>query len=245
LTSSPINVVYGPATKLAVYAQPAGTVNAGANFAFEVAATDSFGNINQSFNGPVTVALGTNPGGAALGGTLTVSAVAGIAKFSGLSLNKSGTGYTLTISSGKLTPVTTNPFTVIAIPPTVKNETVVKQYKLNRKGQRQGSPIGWSFELQYSTTMAASAAAKSNYQVYALTVLHGKTTLTQVAFTASYKNNTITLTVTGKNPFVTVGGRITIAASGPNGVRSAAGVLLNAVYTTFTITPGGNAVTLG
>jgi hypothetical protein len=43
----------------------------------------------------VTVALANNPGGATLGGTLTVTASAGVATFSGLTLNKAASGYTL------------------------------------------------------------------------------------------------------------------------------------------------------
>ena len=47
------------------------------------------------YNGSVTIALANNPGGSTLGGTLTVPAVNGVATFSGLTLNKAGTGYTL------------------------------------------------------------------------------------------------------------------------------------------------------
>ena len=41
------------------------------------------------------MAIGTNPGGGTLSGTTTVAAVAGVATFSNLSINKAGTGYTL------------------------------------------------------------------------------------------------------------------------------------------------------
>src|SRR5438046_917877 len=44
----------------------------------------------------MTVAIGTNPGGGTLTGTKTVAAVAGVATFAGLSIDKVGTGYTLT-----------------------------------------------------------------------------------------------------------------------------------------------------
>ena len=43
-----------------------------------------------SFNGTVTLALASNPGGSTLGGTLTVTASGGVATFSGLTLDKSG-----------------------------------------------------------------------------------------------------------------------------------------------------------
>src|SRR5207244_8041222 len=51
------------------------------------------------FTGNVTVALGANPGGGALSGTTTVTAVSGVATLASLSVNKVGTGYTLTAAA--------------------------------------------------------------------------------------------------------------------------------------------------
>ena len=48
----------------------------------------------------VTLAIGTNPGSGTLSGTVTVAAVNGVATFSNLSINKAGTGYTLTAADG-------------------------------------------------------------------------------------------------------------------------------------------------
>src|SRR5439155_40507 len=48
------------------------------------------------FTGNITVAIGTNPSIGTLTGTLTHAAVSGVASFSGLSIDKVGTGYTLT-----------------------------------------------------------------------------------------------------------------------------------------------------
>ncbi len=47
----------------------------------------------------VTLAIGANPGGATLGGTLTVNAVNGVATFPDLTLDQPGIGYTLTAAS--------------------------------------------------------------------------------------------------------------------------------------------------
>src|SRR5207302_6413423 len=47
-------------------------------------------------------------------GTTSVAAVNGVATFAGLTLNKAAAGYTLQVSSGSLTPSTTNPITVNA-----------------------------------------------------------------------------------------------------------------------------------
>ena len=56
---------------------------------------DSFGNLVTSDNSTtVTVALGANPGGSTLSGTLTQTATGGVATFNNLSLNNTATGYT-------------------------------------------------------------------------------------------------------------------------------------------------------
>ena len=57
----------------------------------------------NGFTGNVTVAIGTNPGASTLGGITTVAAVGGIATFPNLSLNRSGTGYTLSASFAGMT----------------------------------------------------------------------------------------------------------------------------------------------
>lgn len=79
-----------------------------------VMAKDVHGNDATSFTGAVSLALGTNPGGSTLSGTTTVGAIAGVATFNAVSLDKSGTGYTLVASSGALTSATSAPLSVVA-----------------------------------------------------------------------------------------------------------------------------------
>jgi Bacterial Ig-like domain (group 1) len=99
-----------------VTTQPAATDTAGLNVGngLVVAARDPSNNPIPGFVGTVTLALGANPGGATISGTTSVSAVAGVATFSGFSLNKAGSGYTLTANSAGYTGVTSNTFTVVA-----------------------------------------------------------------------------------------------------------------------------------
>jgi len=80
----------------------------------QVAAYDSLGNVATGFTAAITLAIGTNPGGASLGGTNPVNAVNGIAVFSDISLDRSGSGYTLTASATGLTGTTSAPFDVTA-----------------------------------------------------------------------------------------------------------------------------------
>ena len=58
------------------------------------------------------MAFAKNPTGATLGGTLCVSASQGVAAFSGLSINKTGNGYTLRVSSTGLSAATTSAINV-------------------------------------------------------------------------------------------------------------------------------------
>ena len=101
---------------LVITQQPASSQTAGATVtpALKVEMRDGTNSLMTSFTGTVTLAIGANPGGATLGGTTSVSAVAGVATFSGVNLNKSGTGYTLVVSSSGATSATTNAFDVTA-----------------------------------------------------------------------------------------------------------------------------------
>ncbi len=110
-------VAAGPAKALAITAEPgASTAGAPISPAVQVAARDTFGNIATGFTGAVALALGANPGGAALSGTDTVAAAAGVASFADLRLDKPGTGYTLVATAGTLTPDTTAAFDVTPAP---------------------------------------------------------------------------------------------------------------------------------
>jgi alpha-tubulin suppressor-like RCC1 family protein len=61
---------------------------------------------------PVKLALGTNPGGATLNGTTTVTTVGGVATFGDLWLDKAASGYTLIASTSNFDPDTSTAFAV-------------------------------------------------------------------------------------------------------------------------------------
>ena len=117
-TSGLFSVTAAAATQLAVIAQPNAVVQPGGTFGFTVQVEDQSGNLVTTYSGPVTAILGANPGNDVLQGTTTVNAVAGIATFSGLTLNIQASGYTLEAISGNLSPATTNTFNVAINPPT-------------------------------------------------------------------------------------------------------------------------------
>jgi hypothetical protein len=110
-TTGSFNVTALAATKLSASA-PSGNVLVGAPFSLTVYAKDRYGNTDLSFNGSVTLAFASNPSGATLGGTHTVTAVNGVASFSGLTIDKTGSGYKLRSTSAPLTAGTTAAFDV-------------------------------------------------------------------------------------------------------------------------------------
>src|SRR5439155_663711 len=79
-----------------------------------VTVQDIFGNTVTSSSAVISLAIGTNPSGGVLSGAATVTAVNGVATFSNLSINRAGSGYTLTASSGGLTGATSTSFSITA-----------------------------------------------------------------------------------------------------------------------------------
>src|SRR5213075_2803849 len=113
-TSSTFNITPAAADHLAFLQQP---TNAVAGVAISPAITvrveDAFNNLVTSDTRNVTLAIGTNAGGGTLSGTATVAASGGIASFSTLSIDKTGTGYTLAAtSSPALTGATSGTFNI-------------------------------------------------------------------------------------------------------------------------------------
>jgi hypothetical protein len=105
----------GPPAKLAFSVQPANTV-AGASIApsIQVVVQDVGGATATSSTAAITLGIETNPGSGVLAGTVTVNAIAGVATFSGISINKIGTGYKLNATSGTLTKAVSATFNVTA-----------------------------------------------------------------------------------------------------------------------------------
>src|SRR3989449_704412 len=114
-TSTPFDVSAAAASRLVFTVQPSNAAGGAAIApAVQVTAQDTHGNIAKAFTGNVTLALGTNPGGGTLSGTATVAAANGVATFANVSINKAGTGYTLTAAATGVTGTTSAAYTVTA-----------------------------------------------------------------------------------------------------------------------------------
>ena len=132
-TSSAFNITPGTATHLAFNVQPA---NAVAGVAISPSVTvqvlDASNNVvTTDSSTKVTLAIGTNPGSGTLSGTLQQTAASGTATFAGLSINKTGTGYTLaasdTTGTGGIHPLTGGTSSTFTITPGAATKLVYTQ----------------------------------------------------------------------------------------------------------------------
>jgi hypothetical protein len=109
--------VTGPASKLAFTSGPV-NAPAGASQTVAVSVEDANGNVVTTDNSTmVTLAIGTNPATGVLTcvSGLTVTAVSGVATFTGCAITNAGTGYTLTATATSLTTAVSVPFTVTGV----------------------------------------------------------------------------------------------------------------------------------
>lgn len=110
-TSTRFDIKPGGATQLAFTNQPSPTA-AGTVIAppVRVSALDALGNVATGFTGTVSVKIGTNPVAGTLSGTTAVAALAGVATFTSLRIDKAGSGYTLQAATPNRTPATSAAF---------------------------------------------------------------------------------------------------------------------------------------
>jgi hypothetical protein len=115
--SAPFTINAGPPIRVTFSVQPASTT-AGATIpgvsgsTVQATVRDALGNPVKTFTGDLSVALLTNPAGGVLSGTTTVVAVAGIATFNNLSIDRSGNGYRLAVSSTGLASDTSDAISI-------------------------------------------------------------------------------------------------------------------------------------
>ncbi|HSD32007.1 MAG TPA: hypothetical protein VLB49_08865, partial [Gemmatimonadales bacterium] len=157
VTSSAFNIAPAPLSQL-VFTAPPTNVVAGAAIQPDVVvqAQDAFANTVTSFIGSVGIAIGTNAGGGTLGGTTAVNAIAGVATFSNLTINKAGSGYTLVASATGAPDVTSVGFDVTAGAAT-KLAFTVQPAASTTAGSTISSPITVAAQDALGNTVAAFA----------------------------------------------------------------------------------------
>jgi hypothetical protein len=259
--SNPIVVSPAPPFRLKIQTQPSATATAGQPFAIQpvIEELDQYGNL-ETTDSSTAITAALSLGGGPLVGTTTAKLTGGVASFTDLADTSVGTielsfaGGRLSVgpsSAVTLTPPNSPTPTPTPTPATVNSEQPIITRRTNKKGKPVGKAVLVGFTLDYSAAMnPATAGSTANYQITATTTKHVKKKTvvvhTPVALTAAYDptTNSVRLTIQGKPKFAS-GGQITVINAPPNGVSSAAGALLDASDTEFTISPKATSITPG
>ena len=231
-----IGVVTLNQTSLVTTQQPPASVTAGTPFGLTVEAEDSSGNLVTSFNGMVTVALASNPGGATLGGTLTVTASAGVATFSGLTLTKAASGYTLAATSSGLGQGVTSAMTVTPSSPT---QLMITQQPPGTVKVNSAFTMKASIEDPYGNvvTTASGTVGVAFASNPTGATLGGTTSVTTSQGVASFTNLTINKTGSGYTLEVSSSGLSSAITSAINVTKNGMSSALATPTTTRTPDP--------
>lgn len=241
-TSSAFNIIAGAATKLAFTVQPVNTAAAPAAITptVQVSAQDALNNTDLTFTGNVTVAIGTNAGTptpGSLGGTLTHAAVAGLAAFGGLTIDKVGNGYTLTANATGVSGATSATFNIFA---NTATHLVVSVEPSNAVAGVAIAPAVKVSALDASNNVVPVFTGGVTVAITPLTgdpsaVLSGLATVNAVAGVATFSNLSINKTADGYTLDASAGG-VTGATTTGFDITPAA-----ATHLAFTVEPS-NAV---
>ncbi|WP_140395106.1 beta strand repeat-containing protein [Arthrobacter sedimenti] len=193
-TSSPSGSVTLTAGKLAFTVQPSDVAaNGTITPSVQVSLQSTQGVPVRTANQPITLAIGANPGGSNLTGTLTaMTNTDGTATFSDLRLDKLGAGYTLTATSSGIPAATSTGFTVTSsvfvfttaatngIASSTAGQGPITVQRVNSAGTAVTAPAGGlSLTLTSTTAGSASFAAGSNGQtITTITIPAGSSSAT-------------------------------------------------------------------
>ena len=196
----------GPATQLVVSTQPAGAAPA-APFATQpvIQIRDASGlvvNTDNSTQVSVGITSGTGAGGATLGGTLTVTAVNGIATFGNLQISLAGLAYTLTFTSNPALSQAVSVAFNVAVPGTPAQVAMRSQ----PAGAVAATPFTTQPQVEIRDSAGALVASDNTTQVSAAitsatgsagAVLSGTLTRTATGGIVSFTNLAIDLAGAG------------------------------------------------
>ncbi len=261
--SQGFNIVPGPKSKLLFLSQPNNAqVNTIIMPAPSVLLTDQFNNVIVNGMDLITVALGNNPTGATLSGTLTQAAMGGTATFNDLKLDKSFNNfpaYTLVATSGVLTPATSNNFTVNAGPPVALFFATQPQTPVTAGNSFNPSPVVGLMDMNgnvaFNTTglnlvITVTPAAASNIPASSCTIFTNNLNCSPFSMNPPSKTGTFTMTATAPGMTQVVSNSFTVNAGPPNRVtfvqqptNTAFGATITPAVTVAVTDNVGNVVT--
>ncbi len=197
-TSAAFIVMPAPATVLAFTVQPSDTTQGSPiKPPVEVTAYDALGNTATNFTGPIRMAFGTDGSvsqNAAFVGRNPVPAIAGVATFTDLGIDRPGVGYRLAAAFGSATPVATSAaFNITPAPPPTGDLTVT------------AATTGQDLDADGYTVTVDGGQSRS-LGINASTTYSGLTALSHTVELTGIAGN---CTVSGQNPRT-----VTVATSG-------------------------------
>jgi parallel beta-helix repeat protein len=236
-----VNPSTSTATQLVVTTQPPSSITAGNSFSVVVDAETANGTVATSFTGSVTIALANNPTGGTLNGTLTVTAVNGVATFSGLTLDKAGTGYTLQATSSGLTAATTTAFDISSAAastlvvsgfPTSVTAGTAHNFTVTAEDAFGNTATGYTGTVKFrSSDFAAALPGRYTFTSSDAGVHTFSATLKTVGTQWIKAIDTKTYTIAGKETGITVtassSGTRTGSTTGSSGTLASAATLLS------------------
>src|SRR5207247_139103 len=175
---------------------------------------------------------GTNAGGGALSGTSNVAAAGGIATFSGLSINKTGTGYTLTAGASGVSGGTSAAFSVTAgapsalvfsVQPTSATAGAAITPAVQVTAQDAEGNVATGFAGSVSVTLGSNAGGGTLSGTATAAAAAGVATFANLSINKVGAGYTLTAAATGLTPVASAGFNIT---PGP------------AIALAFTVQPG-------
>ena len=154
-----------PPVLLDITVEPPASIQDTTPIGLTVEALDAAGVADPDFNGDMTVSISSPAGSNALVGTTTVSAVAGVATFSGLNLTELG-NFVLKVSCTGLAPVTTGTVNVVAgaasqltvVVPPPDSVPAGNAFSFQVEAQDQYGNLATSYHGTIAATLAANPA---------------------------------------------------------------------------------------
>jgi hypothetical protein len=120
------------ADPLEITSEPPAKVTAGTPFSLVVKAEYDDGQVNTKFNGPVTLSLvETTHSSVILNGVLTVTAVNGIADFTGLTMNQAASGLQIIATTPTIPSALSDQFNVVAAAPALPQSSRQKSAQIS------------------------------------------------------------------------------------------------------------------
>ncbi len=249
-TSAAFNVAAGPANKVVFTTQPTNT-NAGATLnQVQVTVEDAGGNTVTTSTASVTLAIGTNPSSGTLSGTLSATAVNGVATFTGLSINNAGNGYTLTAASTGLTSATSSSFNIIGSGITVNvngplvgiGSTLSGSFTLGSPAPAGGVVVNLASSVPADVTISPATVSLTQGQTTGSFTYTGVATGASILSASATGYVTGSATVTGTSSLISFGAIPTVALGGTQSLPISLGTAAPTGGLTITLTSSNPAI---